>query len=96
MNEELNISVSALKSLQQQRRAVLRIIAAFRRWKEKPKFRWSGIFQKDSKDERKSPRMGSVKKSKVISTRSLQLASESYQFMMDNSDLGDIVIVEQC
>ena len=97
--------VSSLKSLQQQRRSVQRIVAAFRKWKARPKFRWNSIFSKDSKNKsnplrsgsiNKSLRSSSVKKSKVISARSLQLASESYQFMMDNSNLEDIAIVEQC
>ena len=90
VKEEVDISlVLSFKYLKHQRRAALKILSAFRHWKKMSKsaLRWTSIIQKDSSRKRKK---------EEVSVQSLQLASESYQHMIENSDLGDIIIVEQC
>ena len=77
----------SLKSLLQQRAAALKILAAFRDWKARQSaFTWSSVFMKDSKGESIFPRIASIVKKKQVSNRSLQLATESYKYMVDNPD----------
>lgn len=95
VKEEVDISMlSTLKSLQKQRRVALKILAAFR-WKKKNSltlrskskaFGRENIFKRNPCNEKK----------KQISCRALQLASESYKHVVENCDLGNIIIVEQC
>ena len=81
----------------QKRRSALKILAAFRKWKGKTtKFRWNQLFQRESHFKRNSSKNTTIVEKKEVFYRSLQLASESYKFMIDNDRLGDIVIIEQC
>ena len=98
MKEEIDKSmVSSLKLLMQKRRSALKILAAFREWKTKTtKFKWTRLFLKHSKHGNSWPKDTTVVKKREVSRRSLQLASESYKFMIENPDLEDIIVVEQC
>ena len=101
VKEEVDASIlEMLKVHRIEHRAALKIQAFFRNdsVKQKESIRKSGNITRmvDFFSIRKSSNEESKNDETKVSRRSLELASESYQAMIENSSICDVFIIEQC